>query len=86
MLTAHPPTGVTPGFKQGDSLHPQISGTVFTGKEGQVLLKRTPDIKGRYIFGHGRLQILDNTGFWLFMFSLLFILIHGGARWFSGRN
>jgi len=78
LLSSHPPAQGRP--------HAPLGGAIAPGPGGGLVFNRGPVLQERYVFGHARLQIIDDTGLWIFILSLLLILIHGGARWITGRK
>jgi len=81
LLAGTAPAGTRPQFP-ADTV-PFINGDVTIAENGSVILERTSAVTGHYIFGHGRIKLLDRIGLWLFILSLLGISAHGILRYVS---
>jgi len=79
VLAAFAPAGATPQFSS-DGL-PLIDGEITRNDKGEFILKRTASVIGHYVFGHSRIKILDHVGLWIFILSILFVLVHGSVRY-----
>ncbi len=86
VLAGHAPGGIIPEFAEDPLLSPVIDGEVTVNAEGVVILKRPSSVSGHYVFGHGRIKIVDQVGLLLFILSLLFAIGHGGLRYLSSRK
>ncbi|MCP5055018.1 MAG: hypothetical protein GY940_48075, partial [bacterium] len=86
VLSTRAPAGIVPEFQNSDGSAGSgiiIDGKVTISETGEVVLKRTRSPVGYYVFGHSRISVLDGLGFWIFLVSVLIVLIHGGIRYIS---
>lgn len=84
VLAGKAPAAADPQFVKGDKL--TVNGEVITGANGELVLKRTSAIAGRYLFGFGRVRFLDHLGFWIFLICLFLALLHGFFRFIAARK
>lgn len=86
-LTDRAPQGVMPEFagnrqeNRGQAKNNPVIGKILRTKSGGLEIR--PDEQIHYVFGHSRISSIDKTGFWIFILSLLFVLLHGGKRYIN---
>lgn len=84
ILAGHSPLAGTPEFsRQNTSI---MNGKVVAGDRGELRLKRTADIAGRYIFGSSRIKGIDLVGFWIFLLGGLAVLGHAAFRYAASKK
>lgn len=84
MLSSGGPVGVKPQFMENTL--PLVNGDIHSNPGGGAVLRRTASLTGHYVFGHSRIQPLDQIGVWLFLLALGGILVHGGLRVYHARK
>ncbi|MCP4215623.1 MAG: hypothetical protein GY765_13295, partial [bacterium] len=84
LLAARGPKGIVPEFSK-DAL-PVVNGEILHRVEGGMVLKRSSNVPGHYLLGHGRSEVLDTVGLMLLLLTILFVLGHGGMRLLAARK
>jgi len=84
LLSNFAPGGILPTFSPSSIAG--IEGKITLNKQGNVALERDSSLTRHYVFGYSRSHFLYSFGFWIFIVSILFILIHGLARYISSRR
>jgi thiosulfate reductase cytochrome b subunit len=82
-LSHRTPFGTTPRLLKESPGFPLMSGRIASDKQGLTTLTSIASNTRYYIFGHSRIKGFDTVGLWIFLISILFVLIHGGMRYYS---
>ena len=83
VLAVNSPAGILPLMAADKNFQPLIDGTITRNENGEIVINRTTAVTGHYIFGHSRIKTLDRVGLWIFLISLLLVILHGGARYIT---
>jgi thiosulfate reductase cytochrome b subunit len=82
-LSNHTPFGAVPQLLNENPNSPLMTGSISIDKNGLATLTSINPSTDHYIFGYSRIHGFDKTGVWLFFLAILFVLIHGGMRYYA---